>query len=116
MSFISSVKQRLRRDYLRRMHRQAVRGILQTVSVKRSVTPFIFLCIERMISNYLAVNAPDTPALPYAEYGTPDTINENPAVLHFIGFIRFVKKRYGKTCHGVIQCMAVANQRLGLPS
>jgi hypothetical protein len=55
MSFISSVKQRLRRDYFRWMHRQAVRGILHTLPVKRGAMPFILLSMvqKRDVLSYL---------------------------------------------------------------
>jgi len=55
MSFISSVKQRLRRDYFRWLHRQAIRDVLDTPPLKPGSMRFILLSMvqKRDVLSYL---------------------------------------------------------------
>jgi hypothetical protein len=55
MSFTSSVKQRLRRDYFRWRHHQTIRGILKTTPVAPGDMPFILLSMvqKRDVLSYL---------------------------------------------------------------
>ncbi|WP_156373127.1 hypothetical protein [Pseudorhodoferax sp. Leaf267] len=49
---------------------------------------------EQITSNYLVANAQGTQVLPFPRYGTPDAITPDAAFMHFIGYLRFVNRRY----------------------
>lgn len=51
---------------------------------------------EQISSNFLAANAVGCRVLPFPKYGTPDQVGEPIAFLHFIGYLRFINRKYEK--------------------
>lgn len=49
---------------------------------------------EQITSNYLVANAHGTRVLPFPRYGTPDEVAADTVFLHFIGYLRFINRRY----------------------
>jgi hypothetical protein len=60
---------------------------------------------EQITSNYLVANTQRPLVLPFPRYGTPDALAADTAFLHFIGYLRFVDRRYERMSRSAIACM-----------
>lgn len=57
---------------------------------------------EQVTSNYLVANSCDVKILPFPKYATPDKEKHETVFLHFIGYTRFVNKKYEKISKKII--------------
>jgi hypothetical protein len=60
---------------------------------------------EQITSNFLVANAKGTRVLPFPRYATPDASVSDTCFLHFIGYLRFIDRRYEKLSRRVIANM-----------
>lgn len=71
---------------------------------------------EQVTSNYLVANAAGTQVLPYPDYGTPDTMNQDTVFIHFIGSMRFANDQYEKASRKVIERLTAGSYQPSLSS
>ena len=63
---------------------------------------------EQVASNYLIANCPGAVALPFPKFGTPNLATAETAFFHFIGSMRFINNRYGRTSQRAIALLNTA--------